>query len=77
MATTAGRSPKARSLAQLKSAIAAMKEKGVLVADYVGIPHGSLSVTVPGAVDGWYALHERWGRLTMGEVLEQAHTLRE
>ena len=49
-----------------------MKQKGVLAADYVGIPsHGSLSVTVPGAVDGWFALHERWGRLTMGEVLEQ------
>ena len=28
-------------------------------------------MTVPGAVDGWFALHERWGRLTMGEVLEQ------
>ena len=67
-----GRSPRGRSLTQLKSAIATMKEKGVLAADYVGIPsHGSLSVTVPGAVDGWFALHQRWGRLTMGEVLEQ------
>jgi len=66
-----GRSPKGRSLPQLKNAIAAMKEKGVLAKDYVGIPsHGSLSVTVPGAVDGWFALHERWGRLPINNVLE-------
>ena len=67
-----GRSPKGRSLIQLQSAITEMKEKGVLATDYVGIPsHGSLSVTVPGAVDGWFALHGRWGRLTMDKVLEQ------
>lgn len=67
-----GRSPKGRSLAQLKAAIADMKATGVLAQDYVGIPsHGSLSVTVPGAVDGWFALHERWGRLSMEEVLKQ------
>ena len=31
---------------------------------------GGLSVSVPGAVDGWYALHERFGRLPMGDLLE-------
>ncbi len=32
-------------------------------------PH---SWTVPGAVDGWFALHERFGRLAMSEVLAPA-----
>lgn len=30
------------------------------------------SVTVPGAVDGWFALHERFGRLPMARLLEPA-----
>jgi gamma-glutamyltranspeptidase/glutathione hydrolase len=32
--------------------------------------HGALPVTVPGAVDGWFALHERFGKLPMAEVLQ-------
>ncbi|PJJ97588.1 gamma-glutamyltransferase [Lysobacteraceae bacterium NML91-0213] len=31
--------------------------------------HGPLPVTVPGAVDGWFALHERFGRLPMADNL--------
>ncbi|MDP6762638.1 MAG: gamma-glutamyltransferase [Planctomycetota bacterium] len=34
--------------------------------------HGPLPVSVPGAVDGWFELHERFGRLTMKEVLAPA-----
>ena len=33
---------------------------------------GWLPVTVPGAVSGWRALHERWGRLPFAEVLVPA-----
>ncbi len=33
------------------------------------------SVTVPGAVDGWLALHERYGRLSLAAVLEPAIAL--
>lgn len=33
---------------------------------------GPLSVTVPGCVDGWFTLHERFGRLTVEEVLQPA-----
>ena len=33
---------------------------------------GPLSISVPGAVDGWFALHERYGRLPMAEVLAPA-----
>jgi gamma-glutamyltranspeptidase/glutathione hydrolase len=35
------------------------------------IPYlGPLPVSVPGAVDGWYELHERYGRLPMSELLQ-------
>jgi len=33
---------------------------------------GPLAITVPGAVDGWYALHERFGRLPMADLLAPA-----
>ncbi len=33
---------------------------------------GPLSVTVPGAVDGWFALHERYGKLPMRQLLAPA-----
>jgi len=37
------------------------------------IPYlGPLTVSVPGAVDGWYELHERYGRLPMSELLQPA-----
>ncbi len=35
---------------------------------------GPLPLTVPGAVDGWFALHQRFGRLPMSELL--AHAIR-
>ena len=35
-------------------------------------PHGPLPVTVPGTVDGWFELHERFGRLGMKEILAPA-----
>lgn len=34
--------------------------------------HGSLSVTVPGAVAGWFELHKKYGRLPMEKVLAPA-----
>jgi gamma-glutamyltranspeptidase / glutathione hydrolase len=35
-------------------------------------PFGPLPVSVPGAVDGWFELHDRFGRLPMSEVLAPA-----
>ncbi len=35
-------------------------------------PHGPLPVSVPGAVDGWSALHERFGKLPMADLLAPA-----
>ncbi len=40
---------------------------------YSQIPsHGPLPVSVPGAVDGWFMLHDRFGQLPMAEVLKPA-----
>jgi gamma-glutamyltranspeptidase / glutathione hydrolase len=58
-----GRSPMGRSLEDLKRKLNGRTDLP---------PHGSLTVTVPGAVDGWYALHERFGKLPMKKVLEPA-----
>lgn len=35
-------------------------------------PHGWLPVTIPGAVDGWFTLHGRFGRLPMAQLLAPA-----
>ena len=65
-----GRAPLDQDLAQLKERLQAMKQRGELPEDYEGIPsHGPLSVSVPGTVDGWFALHERFGRKPMPELL--------
>lgn len=54
-----GRSPKSLSLDWFK-------QQG-----YEKIPsHGPLPVTVPGAVDGWFMLHERFGKLPMQDILQ-------
>ncbi len=55
-----GRSPRGLSREQL------LKELG----DARKIPSfGPLPVSVPGCVDGWFALHERFGRLPMPQIL--------
>ncbi|NHA15200.1 gamma-glutamyltransferase [Thioalkalivibrio sp. XN279] len=56
-----GRSPRGLSLQWFKDN------------DYQSIPRfGPLPVSVPGAVDGWFELHGRFGRLPMKDVLAPA-----
>src|SRR5512146_1034620 len=58
-----GRAPMSRSYADMKRKLD-------------GRPYipgfGSLPVTVPGAVDGWFALHKKFGRLSMVDNLAPA-----
>jgi gamma-glutamyltranspeptidase / glutathione hydrolase len=56
-----GRSPQSLSLAHLKS-------EGLTELPYLG----PLTVSVPGAVDGWYELHGKFGRLPMKDLLAPA-----
>lgn len=44
------------------------KKNGMEYVPYLG----PLPVTVPGCVDGWFALHERYGVLEMEEILQPA-----
>jgi gamma-glutamyltranspeptidase/glutathione hydrolase len=57
-----GRSPKGRTLEELKARLAAIGSERIP-------KHGSLSVTVPGTVDAWFELHAKLGRLPMSDVL--------
>ncbi|WDI30379.1 gamma-glutamyltransferase [Hyphococcus flavus] len=58
-----GRSPMGRSFEDLLSALGD--------ADSLP-PFGHLPVTVPGAVDGWFEMHERFGKLSMRKNLAPA-----
>ena len=58
-----GRAPLGQTLDELKAKLT----------DKNDIPDwGSLSVSVPGAVDGWFTMHEKFGRLPMSENLAPA-----
>ncbi|MHA1543862.1 MAG: gamma-glutamyltransferase [Alphaproteobacteria bacterium] len=49
--------------------------KGRIGEDATEIPNfGSLSVSVPGTVDGWFELNEKFGSMPMAEVLSPAIT---
>ncbi len=40
--------------------------------DRIPLRHHTSAITVPGAVDGWLALHERYGKLPLSDVLADA-----
>lgn len=40
-------------------------------------PRGVLPISVPGAVDGWFELHQKFGRLSMQELLQPSITYAE
>ena len=61
-----GRSPMGASLADMQSKADAFMDGAEIP------PFGSAPVTVPGTVDGWYALHSLFGRRDMKENLRPA-----
>jgi gamma-glutamyltranspeptidase / glutathione hydrolase len=60
-----GRSPKSLTLATLQGELKKLNRTTIP-------PRGALPVSVPGAVDGWFALHGRFGKLPMADVLAPA-----
>jgi gamma-glutamyltranspeptidase/glutathione hydrolase len=60
-----GRSPLGLSFEQMQQELGKLKR--------TTIPsHGMLCISVPGAVDGWFELHKRFGKLPMSQVLAPA-----
>ena len=59
---SSGRSPKALSLATARS----RATNGVLPR------YGAVTVSTPGALDGWWTLHQRYGKLKWAELFEPA-----
>lgn len=69
----AGAAPRGLTLAQLQAQLQArLKARNEGALPKAMPVAGSLSVTVPGTVGGWFALHERFGNLPMEEVLAPA-----
>ncbi|MFO8028474.1 MAG: gamma-glutamyltransferase [Cyclonatronaceae bacterium] len=60
-----GRSPQGLSYEQLMAELEKMGAESIP-------PSSLLSVSVPGAVDGWFELHERFGDLAMDRILQPA-----
>ncbi len=62
-----GRSPQGRSYEDM------VEKSAEVMGEGEGIPpFGHLPVTVPGTVDAWFELHERFGKLPMTDILAPA-----
>ncbi len=71
-----GAAPAALTLAACQAARAEQPVPAELASFVDGVPDTSpLAVTVPGAVDGWCQISERYGRLPLTRVLEPAARL--
>lgn len=58
-----GRSPKGLSLKTLNKEIKELDRKDIP-------PYGMLPISVPGTVDGWFELHNKFGKLPMSNILQ-------
>lgn len=60
-----GRSPQSLSYHKLKAELKALNRKDIP-------PYGMLPISVPGTVDGWFELHDKFGKMPMKNVLSPA-----
>jgi gamma-glutamyltranspeptidase/glutathione hydrolase len=60
-----GRSPQSLTLQKLRAELRKLERSTIP-------PRGPLPVSVPGAVDGWFELHAKFGKLPMKELLQPA-----
>jgi len=60
-----GRSPQSLTLAKLREELRKLDRNTIP-------PRGPLPVSVPGAVDGWFELHGKFGKLPMKDLLQPA-----
>lgn len=58
-----GRSPKGMTLTKLKREVKKLGRDSIP-------PYGMLPVSVPGAIDGWFELHQKFGKLSMADILQ-------
>ena len=63
---SSGKSPNSLSLETVRSRARMVDGKQVIP------PLGAVAVSVPGALGGWWALHERYGKLKWAELFEPA-----
>jgi gamma-glutamyltranspeptidase / glutathione hydrolase len=67
-----GRSPRSRDLERMRAEVAAAWKAAGEPDQALIPPYGTLPITVPGAVDAWFALHGRFGKLSMAQDLAPA-----
>ena len=60
-----GRSPKSLTVKKLKAELSAQNRENIP-------PYGMLPISVPGTVDGWFEIHDKFGKMPMKKVLEPA-----
>ena len=60
-----GRSPKSLTVKKLKAELSAQNRDDIP-------PYGMLPISVPGTVDGWFEMHDKFGKMPMKKVLEPA-----
>ena len=67
-----GRAAMGRDLAKMREEVAAAWKRAGKPDQAHIPPIGSLPITVPGTVDAWFALHEKFGKLSMADDLAPA-----
>ncbi len=60
-----GRSPQSLTYKKLKAELATLERDDIP-------PYGMLPISVPGTVDGWFEMHEKFGKMPMNNILKPA-----